>query len=164
MLIFIEIKLLQSATVLRSDNSNGANEGLKSRSIIVKGDPKEELIKTSSSPKKILFWNEAYGAKTYDIGLGKDVFRRAGCPVWSCETTDNRSSLPVGSFDAIVFHARSWTRTDIPSSRSAHQRYVFWSMEAPDFRFEDTAMMANFFNWTMTYRQVIIQVGINLDL
>ena len=36
----------------------------------------------TSKYKKILFWNEAYGGKTYDIGIGSDVFHQAGCPVW----------------------------------------------------------------------------------
>ena len=58
--------------------------------------------------KKILFWNEAYGGKTYDIGLGRDVFRQAGCPVWQCSSTDDRKASQHEEFDAVVFHQRSW--------------------------------------------------------
>jgi hypothetical protein len=58
--------------------------------------------------KKILFWNEAYGGKTYDIGIGSDVFLRAGCPVWKCTTTDNRTTFKPEELDAVVFHQRSW--------------------------------------------------------
>lgn len=100
--------------------------------------------------KKILFWNEAYGSKNYEIGIGSDVFQKAGCPTWQCETTDIRDN--VEQFDAIVFHLRSWTRNDLPTKRSPHQRYVFWSMESPAWRYVNTDLMGGFFNWTMTYR------------
>lgn len=43
--------------------------------------------------KKILFWNEAYGTKNFIIGLGKNVFREAGCPVWQCESSDDRRNV-----------------------------------------------------------------------
>ena len=102
--------------------------------------------------KKILFWNEAYGNKNYGIGIGKDVFRRASCPVWQCETTDNRWLYPVQDFDAILFHLRSWRRRDVPKRRYHHQRYIFWSIESPAFRYVNTNRMKQFFNWTMTYR------------
>jgi len=100
--------------------------------------------------KKILFWNDAYGGKTFDIGLGKNVFREAGCPVWQCETTDNRASPE--SYDAVVFHQRSWYTSDLPKKRSPHQRYVFWSRESPGWRLVNTDHMAGFFNWTISYR------------
>jgi len=59
----------------------------------------------------------------------------------------------VSTYDAILFHLRSWTRTDLPRRRSAHQRYVFWSIESAAWRStDDTNVMRNFFNWTMTYR------------
>jgi len=57
--------------------------------------------------KKILFWNEAYNGY-YDIGVGRDVFRQAGCPVWQCSSTNDRQAFKHEEFDAIVFHQRSW--------------------------------------------------------
>ena len=36
--------------------------------------------------------------------------------------------------------------------RSAHQRYIFWSIESPAYRIVNTDLMKDFFNWTMTYR------------
>lgn len=57
--------------------------------------------------RKILFWDEAYGGY-YDIGGGRDVFHKAGCPVWQCSSTDDRQAFKHKEFDAIVFHQRSW--------------------------------------------------------
>lgn len=103
--------------------------------------------------KRILFWNEAYkNDQTFDIGLGKDVFRKANCPVWQCETTSNRSSYLIESYDAVIFNQRRWSPFDLPLQRSTNQRYVFWSRESPAWRYTNTHSMAEFFNWTMTYR------------
>jgi hypothetical protein len=103
--------------------------------------------------KTILFWNEAYaGNKTFDIGIGKDKFLKANCPVWQCKTTSDRNILPIESYDAVVFNQRKWTPTDLPVNRSRHQRYIFWSRESPGWRYVNTNTMAEFFNWTMTYR------------
>lgn len=54
-------------------------------------------------------------------------------------------------YDAVVFHLRTWTINDLPEGRSQNQRYVLWSLESAAW-FADTIRMANFFNWTMTYR------------
>jgi alpha-1,3-fucosyltransferase len=72
--------------------------------------------------------------------------------VWQCETSDNRTN--AHQYDAVVFHLRGWKPNEVPHRRSLHQRYVFWSWEAPVWRIygDDTSAMANFFNWTMTYR------------
>ncbi len=72
--------------------------------------------------------------------------------MWQCETSDNRTD--VQDYDAVVFHLRSWTRHDLPKRRSSHQRYVGWIMESPAWQeyMLDHSTMANYFNWTMTYR------------
>jgi len=61
----------------------------------------------------------------------------------------------VEDFDAIVFHDPFWVGIDqIPTKRSPHQRYIYWTIEAPG----SSTFMAKweeaseFFNWTMTYR------------
>ncbi|KAI9559150.1 hypothetical protein GHT06_015939 [Daphnia sinensis] len=102
--------------------------------------------------KRIVFWNEAYGNKEYGVGFGRDALRKFGCPVWQCETTDNRTDIHTS--DAIVFHLRSWTKSDLPERRSPHQRYVyFWSIESPAWReYAHADQAGGFFNWTMTYR------------
>ena len=76
--------------------------------------------------------------------------KEAGCPVWQCETTDNRTN--VEDADAVLFHLRSWDRNDLPQLRKPNQRYVFWSIESAGWRFVNTNLMTDFFNWTMTYR------------
>ena len=93
-----------------------------------------------------------YGSENFDIGYGRDAFRRLGCPVWQCETSDNRTD--VHNYDAILFHYRSWKLNDLLKYRSPHQRYVFWTWESPMWRIygDDPSLMGNFFNWTMTYR------------
>jgi alpha-1,3-fucosyltransferase len=88
--------------------------------------------------------------KNYGVGLGRDALRQWGCPVWQCETSDNRTD--VQNYDAIVFHLRTWNKRDLPKRRSPHQRYVFFSLESPAWAAYRVARMANFFNWTMTYR------------
>lgn len=98
----------------------------------------------------LAFCKVAYGNKNYGVGIGKDALRNAGCPVWQCETSIDRSH--VQTYDAVLFHLRSWTRADLPRKRSPHQRYIFWSIESAAWRFVDTNKMADFFNWTMTYR------------
>lgn len=91
------------------------------------------------------------GNKNYGVGHGRDALRQSGCPVWQCETSEDRSSS-VDEYDALVFHMRSWTVEDLPRRRSPHQRYVFWSVEAEVWYEYDVDPMANFFNWTMTHR------------
>jgi len=73
-----------------------------------------------------------------------------GCPVWQCETSANRTD--VHTYDAVLFHLRTWSKNDLPHLRLANQRYVFWSIESAAWRIHSVAPMAEFFNWTMTYR------------
>ena len=95
--------------------------------------------------KKILIWYENY--RVPKVG--------PACPIWRCEITGDRTVARVETYDAIVFHLRSWTLTDIPIKRSPHQRYVFLNMESPAWRMLSTwkEIPAGFFNWTMTYRR-----------
>ena len=110
--------------------------------------------------KKILFWTrDNENSRNYGgIGLGKDGFRRAGCPVWQCESYDSEMEeleIPDEDFDAVLFHEPSWPYKHIPPKRSPHQLYVFWTMEPPT-RQRPTLKWKKFnkfFNWTMTYRR-----------
>jgi len=50
------------------------------------------------SYKKILFWNWSgtmpVGRENsnFGVGVGRDRFKKAGCPVWQCETSENRDN------------------------------------------------------------------------
>ena len=79
--------------------------------------------------------------------------------MWQCEVyDDNRDStevngIPLEDYDAVIFHAPTWNRwtTPLPSARSAHQRYIFWSNESPSHSYA-AALESDTFNLTMTYR------------
>jgi alpha-1,3-fucosyltransferase len=76
--------------------------------------------------------------------------------VWQCETYENRTD--AHQYDAVIFNLRGWEPNNLPHRRLPHQRYVFWSWEAPVWRIygDDTSAMGHFlghfFNWTMTHR------------
>lgn len=106
--------------------------------------------------KKILYWNSfrsLHDNQEFGMGVGRDGYRLAGCPVWQCETSQDRSDLL--QYDAILFHSRNWDGTDLPRIRSPKQRYIFYAKEAPawDRDSEEPYIGTDhFFNWTMTYR------------
>ena len=102
--------------------------------------------------------------------LGREVFLKAGCPVWQCETYDYyNSSIAENNgtawqeYDAIVISNWDLKEQNLLAdvSRSPHQRYIFWSIEAPTA----TATQASdnvAFNLTMSYRwdsDVVIPYG-----
>lgn len=113
--------------------------------------------------KKILYWDKTYSVlfnnENYGLGVGRDVYRKAGCPVWQCETSEDRSNL--SQYDAIIFRYRNWNDSDLPANRLPHQRYIFFEYESAAWPMGDWPMPENryvatrmngFFNWTMTYR------------
>ena len=109
--------------------------------------PKKQL-------KSILFWNDAYGVRTYDVGFGREHFYSNLCPDTRCFTTSNRSALSsIKDFDAIVIHQRGIDWSDMPMSRSPHQRYIHWVIESSQYLYMDIHNLDNLFNWTMTYKQ-----------
>jgi len=80
--------------------------------------------------KKILFWN--YGVTLsglyYGVGVGRDAFKKAGCPVWQCETSLDKSNL--SQYDALVFRHMTWYGNTSPKERWPHQRYIFMEWES----------------------------------
>lgn len=81
--------------------------------------------------KKILYWNHGkkIGPLHHDIGVGRNAFKTAGCPVWQCETsldTDN-----MFQYDAILFRPSTWDGQTTPKGRWPHQRYIFLEWESP---------------------------------
>merc|ERR1712156_226473 len=116
-------------------NNFGPNVGLQVVRDRQRNASKNEL-------KYILFWNEAYGSKEYDLGFGREPFYNARCPETRCFTTANRN---------LKKH-EDWK--DIPdrSKRREEQRYVHFIMESAQYLYMDIHDMDNFFNWTITYR------------
>lgn len=113
--------------------------------------------------KKILYWNSAgtfpitRENSNFGLGVGRDRYQKAGCPVWQCETSEDRTDLL--QYDVIIFNQHRWNSSDLPEKRSPHQLYIFFSYEPPTLlrlvgdveRFWNS-MKGPFFNWTMTYR------------
>ena len=87
--------------------------------------------------------------------LGREVFLKAGCPVWQCETYDYNSTENEGTawkeYDALI--VSNWDLEEellTNVSRLPHQNYVFWSIEAPTATWPASVNIA--FNLTITYR------------
>ena len=84
---------------LEADNTSG-----RRLAELIKVDESQVISNKSDIKfKKILFWNEAYGSKNFIIGLGKDVFRKAGCPVWHCESSDDRRNVSESISNSYIF-------------------------------------------------------------
>ncbi|XP_015127329.1 alpha-(1,3)-fucosyltransferase C isoform X2 [Diachasma alloeum] len=87
--------------------------------------------------KTILYWNTMYAEKHRHFMFGTgDVFR--GCPVPHCYGTPDRKWLNnLEDYDAILFHGIEMNTGDLPTGRSDHQRYIFFSWESPASRIRD---------------------------
>jgi len=100
--------------------------------------------------KIILFWTTFFGILDFSIGTGSKPFQ--SCPRASneCLTTYDRSLLHKS--DAVIFHIRDFNFGDLPSHRQPNQRWIFYSLEPPHLTPSFLDKLADFFNWTMTYR------------
>ncbi|XP_018019649.1 alpha-(1,3)-fucosyltransferase C isoform X2 [Hyalella azteca] len=101
--------------------------------------------------KKILYWNDAYGAEDFWFGLGQEPFIEAGCRVTECYATHDRQLLPAERADAILWHLRANDKS-LPEVRSPHTFYVFWMIESALYTYADLNTYNGVFNWTMTFR------------
>ena len=112
-------------------NNYGSNVDLKV--------PKNRHKDTKDSDLKyILFWNDAYGSRVYDVGFGREHFYNNKCPETRCYTTSNRSLLKsVEDFDAVVIHQRGIEFNDMPKKRLAKQYYVQWVVESAQYLYMD---------------------------
>ena len=102
----------------------------------------------TDTEKVVFYWTTFFGTDHYGAGLGTTPFE--GCPVSACRTTRDRRLL--NRSDAVIFHIIDMELTDMPTIRRADQRWIFYSMEAPNFTPNILKGLANVFNWTMTYR------------
>ncbi|XP_068213478.1 alpha-(1,3)-fucosyltransferase C-like [Palaemon carinicauda] len=101
--------------------------------------------------KKILFWNDVFGNKSFYFGFGQEPFVKAKCRVSNCFATGDRNLFAPEELDALIWHVRS-DDSSLPSKRSPHTRYVFWNLESALNMFSDLRTFKNIFNWTFTYR------------
>ncbi|XP_064093767.1 alpha-(1,3)-fucosyltransferase C-like isoform X2 [Macrobrachium nipponense] len=92
-----------------------------------------------------------FGNYSFYFGFGREPFVKAKCRVNSCFTTSDRSLFSLEEVDAVVWHSRSDDQS-LPSKRSPHTRYVFWSWESAHYMFDNLQQFKNVFNWTFTYR------------
>ena len=98
----------------------------------------------NSDLKHILFWNDAYGSRVYDVGFGREHFYTNKCPETRCYTTSNRSYLnSVEDFDAVVIHQRGIEFDDMPKKRLAKQYYVHWVVESAQYLYMDIHKLGN---------------------
>jgi len=90
--------------------------------------------------KKILYWNEGVtlSGLHYGVGFGKDAFKNAGCPVWQCETSLDKTNL--SQYDALVFRHNTWDGSTSPKERWPHQRYIFMEWESANWPTNGTSM------------------------
>ncbi|GBO04944.1 Alpha-(1,3)-fucosyltransferase C [Araneus ventricosus] len=114
----------------------------------------------SHETKLVLLWSPLFSGPEF-LQIGNRSFDHPSCAEKRCEVTFERSRLMES--DAVLFHLRTLSMTDIPSSRTAHQKWVFFSLEAPPYsHFHGLAFMRDMFNWTMTYRRdsdIVIPYG-----
>ena len=81
-------------------------------------------LDASSTKKLILFYNTWFDDKGYEIGLGyRTPFNKSGCPVTSCETTDDKRRLNESDF--VITHMRDSLPVHLPSFRPKNQRWIF---------------------------------------
>lgn len=155
---------LNYASVLEDATNSPAYNPLFFNQYTLKPDKKVRDPSSSIKTKMILFWTvDNENGREYFVGLGRNAFKKAGCPVWQCEnhdhimlTSGNNNGLLVQDYDAVVFFEPAWIFMDYtpPGNRSSHQHYVFWTLEAPGYlrNLEQWNRFKGFFNRTMTYR------------
>lgn len=114
---------------------------------------------TRPLPKKILFYTEFFGDKSWSSFLGSQRTDLASCPVANCIFTSN--NLEVDDADALIFHDIDFQMEDVPRVRFPHQRYIWLTLEAPnlkngkvkDNKLKEANSSKGFFNWTSTYHR-----------
>ena len=82
-----------------------------------------KCLDKSSTKKIILFYNTWFGNEAFSIGIGyRHPFSSSGCPVTSCETTNDKRRLNESDF--VVTHMRD-SIPQLPNYRSKNQRWIF---------------------------------------
>ncbi|CAL1281224.1 unnamed protein product [Larinioides sclopetarius] len=112
---------------------------------------------TMTDVKLILLWTSFFDYWGYFPQENLQQCRRCR----NCRITTDRSKLKES--DAVIFHARDMSLSDLPPVRYPHQRWIFYCLESPPYSdFNGLLHMRNMFNWTMTYRSdsdIVAQYG-----
>ncbi|KAG8181290.1 hypothetical protein JTE90_019383 [Oedothorax gibbosus] len=98
--------------------------------------------------KLILLWTSFFGYWNY---FSQERLNRCkGC--LNCRVTRDRSLSGIA--DAVVFHARDMSVSDLPPSRPPRQTWAFYCLESPVYSdFPGLRHMNGMFNLTVTYRR-----------
>ena len=157
---FTRTDLIKRLLLLESRDGISPHKNTEPHSIISRQYDVPFGAYRDSPYKRILFWHRCVTPtafpESFGIGVGRDVFERAGCPVWQCETSSDRTDN-LTDYDAILFDFISYNASDLPEMRSPKQRYVLFDFESPVYNISGDKRtfrtnMIDFFNWTMTYR------------
>lgn len=107
------------------------------------------------SLKYILLWTDPSTVPFIYMSEGQKVFQNRKCPYTNCYVTANRTLLgDYTKFDVIAFSGPQIVQDTIftPQRRSYHQKYVFSSIESPEYYPICDKKYDNFFNWTWSYK------------
>ncbi|XP_028177730.1 alpha-(1,3)-fucosyltransferase C-like [Ostrinia furnacalis] len=113
------------------------------------------ILSNDTNLKYILQWTSPSTDPFVYMGVGQEVFKRRNCTYTNCVITAYRSLLDLQEYDAIIFHGPEVVRMqnkDLPQKRSAHQKYVFASMESSHYYPVCSRRFDDYFNWTWTFR------------
>lgn len=108
--------------------------------------------------KYILLWSKSDFAPFTYFGRGQQKFLENNCSINNCYVTDDRHffGCNIMKFDAVAFNVRNLgpceNLSDLPQSRSPHQKYIFFASEPADNYPICNNVLDGFFNWTSTYR------------
>lgn len=143
-------------TKLIATGKMALNAGIQ-KSVEEKSMAKENVSKVNGL-KYILQWTSDLNVPFVDMGKGQKGFIDRKCPHTNCFVTSNQSYLgDLTKFDVIAFAGPELSedilyRIGIPKIRSPHQKYVFGSIESPNYYPIITDKYDGFFNWTWTYK------------
>lgn len=150
--VLVLLFLLKMAVVVhfrsgRAERSGTNQEGISIEASVISSKPAGQY-------KSILIWNSPERIETSAFGVGHEPFIRNGCQVSDCVIFDRETALPLREYDAFVMNMHVIWLTEFPRlKRRQHQRFVFMTQESPaSMIFLKVETLANYFNWTMSYR------------
>ena len=161
-----EIRLATGASSSFIPSSNNWFNNDKIHSINNQQDQQDQQ-QAGRPLKYILLWNVLPGKMNSLLpgSGGQKPFQQFACEYSDCFLEPDRNYLPIERYDAVVFTMNSIASKDLLAKtrnrRRKDQRFVFLSLESPVYTFGQTGAdqltleiedFADFFNWTMSYR------------